>query len=338
MSTKTQTPLRRSIACSAENETRFRAANWRGRAMRQGVSMQEREGVLGQMEGGANASPVRSVERAGRILEALLTSSRGLRLVELSEAVGLHKTTVLRLLRTLIAINLVRRDADDDRYHWDPLRWMLVTRDLRTTTARMTLVHGLLQELATATGQTALLSTPDIQRRNMLLIAAAPPRSSVRADLQGRVSAPLHAVAGGKLFLSTLPEDDLAGYLEQALVALTPHTVTAPGLLRAQLANLKGREYAVMGEEFIPQTGGVAVPVRDAQGDMAAALTLFGPLHHHSETRIAQWLPQMEAVAKQISQLLYFSLEEGATEQAARLGQTGVASDETKFRKSYRIL
>ena len=42
-----------------------------------------------------------------------LVSSKGLRLVELSEELGLHKTTVLRLLRTLMSMHLVRRSADD---------------------------------------------------------------------------------------------------------------------------------------------------------------------------------------------------------------------------------
>ena len=185
--------------------------------------------------GEGHTPPVRSVERAGRILEALLTSPHGLRLVELSERVDLHKTTTLRLLRTLVAINVVRKDEDDDRYHWDPLRWMLVARNLRESTARLTLVHELLQELANATGQTALLSTPDIRQRNMPLIASAAPRSSVRFDLRGRTSAPLHATASGKLYLAAQSEENLVNYLSQDLVSFTPQTVTTGSALRAQL-------------------------------------------------------------------------------------------------------
>lgn len=299
--------------------------------------MGEQDGFLDMEDGGDHSPPVRSVERAGRILEALLTAPHGLRLVELSERVGLHKTTTLRLLRTLVAINVVRKDEDHDRYHWDPLRWMLVARNLRESTARLTLLHEILQELANATGQTALLSTPDIQQRNMLLIASAASRSSVRVDLQGRTSVPLHAAASGKLYLAFQSEENLSSYLSHDLVAFTPHTLTSPRALRAQLQKFREQGYAVTREELLSGVAGVAVPVRDEQEVMVAGLALCGPSEQYTEAQLAQWLPQMRATAQQVSQLLYSPLF-APTEVLAEATRAEVSQSETKFQKNYRIL
>jgi DNA-binding IclR family transcriptional regulator len=299
----------------------------------------DREAMQVATDGGSHTPLVRSVERAGQVLEALLAAPRGLRLTELSEEVGLHKTTVLRLLRTLVAIRAVRRSEADDRYHWDPVRWLLVARNLHDTASRLDLIRGLLHELANATGQTALLATPDGRQRNMLLVATAAPRSSLRVDLQGRVSAPLHAVADGKLYLSTLPAASLDEYLNQDLVALTPQTLTAGDALRAHLARIRQQGYSTTRQEFLPNAAALSVPVWDEQRAMVAGLNVVGPLDQYTEANLAQWLPQMQVIAKQLSQILYPWRDAGGepTDEGTISTGEAISQSETRFRKTYRI-
>ena len=300
--------------------------------------VQERDDAVAD-EGRTSQMPmVRSVERAGQILEALLSSPNGLRLVDLSETLGLHKTTVFRLLRTLVGINVVRKSKADDRYHWDPLRWMLVARNLRETGSKLDLIRAMLQELVNATGQTALLSVPDGRQRTMLPAACTVPKAAVRADLTDQPPTPLHATADGKLYLSTLSPTAVAAYLKQNLVSFTPYTITAHAPLLAQLEHLGRQEYAISRQEFVLNAAAVCVPVLDERGAMAAGLSLIGPLDQFTEVSIARWLGTMRALSGQFSQLLYPMLGVPSAQKATAAGEDAVSQNETGFRKNYRVL
>ena len=59
---------------------------------------------------------VHAVVRALAVLQALSESRDGLRLVDLSQRVGLHKSTVYRLLRTLVDLGYVAQEAHGGLY------------------------------------------------------------------------------------------------------------------------------------------------------------------------------------------------------------------------------
>ena len=63
---------------------------------------------------------IQSVDRAARILKALGTEGPRLGVTELAAHVGLAKTTVYGLLRTLEAHGLVEQDPETDKYHLGP--------------------------------------------------------------------------------------------------------------------------------------------------------------------------------------------------------------------------
>ena len=59
---------------------------------------------------------VHAVVRALAVLQALAEARDGVRLVELSQRVGLHKSTVYRLLRTLVDLGYVAQDSQRGLY------------------------------------------------------------------------------------------------------------------------------------------------------------------------------------------------------------------------------
>ena len=68
-------------------------------------------------DGGADYALVRGLTRGLDLLKALNSQEGGRStLAQLAEVTGLHRTTVRRLLETLIAEGYVRRSASDDRY------------------------------------------------------------------------------------------------------------------------------------------------------------------------------------------------------------------------------
>ena len=81
----------------------------------------------------------------------------------------------------------------------------------------------------------------------------------------------LHSTATGKLFAASDPQ--LASrVLAGPLPRQTANTITDPDLLRAQYQAIRKRGYATSKEEAMVGIVGYAVPVRQADGRLAAAV------------------------------------------------------------------
>ena len=59
---------------------------------------------------------------------------------------------------------------------------------------------------------------------------------------------------------------------------LASHTTTDPAQIRAQLAEIRRKGFAVSFEETDEGVAGVSVPIRDARDRVIASLTISGPL------------------------------------------------------------
>lgn len=96
----------------------------------------------------------------------------------------------------------------------------------------------------------------------------------------------------GKVLLAALPEGQLENFLlEGDLVALTPHTITDPLVLRHQLDDVRRDGYAIDDRESRNDMRCVAVPIHDASGNVIAAVSItdavdkmtFGVMETHRE-------------------------------------------------------
>jgi DNA-binding IclR family transcriptional regulator len=62
--------------------------------------------------------------------------------------------------------------------------------------------------------------------------------------------------------------------LEAPLAPVTEHTLVDREAMRAELRTARDRGYAVEDEEYRPGLRAIALPVRDASGDVVAALAV----------------------------------------------------------------
>ncbi len=288
---------------------------------------------------------VRSVERAVRILGSLLVAPEGRQLSDLSRELGLHKTTVLRLLRTLVASGMVAREAANDRYRWEPMSWLAAAFRLDHLRSQPQQVQEILRQLAQASGETAGLGIPDIFRRETPLVATALSGHPVQVDPRVSPSLPMHAVAAGKCYLAGLPPAELEAWMGQGLPAATPHTITSPQRLREELAQVRRQGYALSRQEGLLGACGLAVPVVNASGKVVAGLGLAVPLARFTERNIRRWLPLLRAAADQLGRRLYqlgqaaaLSTEPSQVPEPIPFSRNRVARSETTLQDPYRLI
>ncbi len=249
---------------------------------------------------------VRSVERAVRILQTLfLAAPGGMRVSELSRELDLHKTTVVRLLRTLQRLNLVRRDERSECYAWEPLAWVTMLSKVRSLLSPVEAVQSILEDLAESAGETALVGYPDASGRNMGVAGRALPEKAIRVDPGLYRMPPMHCTAAGKAYLTGMSDVELARWAEGGLTALTEHTITSPTKLLADIAKARERGYAVTREESILRTAGVGVPVRDDTGKTVGGLQLCVPIESATQKNIERWAAFLSDSTRKLTQVIY---------------------------------
>jgi len=220
-----------------------------------------------------DGSNLQSVTRAIRALE-LIAETGQVGVTELGRMLGVHKATASRLVATLAERGLVERDPVSERYR---LGFGLI-RLAGAAMAGMDLVrtaHPVLEDLAERTRETVnfgVLSGDAVVYVDQI----SGTRAIVSVSWVGR-RAPLHCTSNGKVLLASLPEAERDRLLDRPLERLTRHTIVDRDKLRIQLREIEVRGYAQTLEELEEGLNAVAAPVRQADGDVVAALSVSGP-------------------------------------------------------------
>jgi DNA-binding IclR family transcriptional regulator len=220
---------------------------------------------------------VQSVERAAAIMRLL--AARDVRqLGELSAALGLSKSTVHGIVRTLVQVGFVEQDAASGGYRLAGNA--LVNRpkpmDINEMRARATnWVDALAARSRLATRLVVLPDEPadeicaGVVSHHVFSASAAPQRVEIGDPVN------LAATAEGKVLLALAPAG--ANVLDGLRpVAATARTITRKSLLRGEIEATRSRGFALDDEESAVRTAGLAVPVRSHGGIVVAALGVRG--------------------------------------------------------------
>ena len=238
-----------------------------------------------------------SLARALHILVELGRGPAGLD--QLAEATGVHKTTVLRLLRTLADERFVFRDGNH-RYHvgariFELSSWALDQREVRGIAAP----H--LAAFNRAQGRTTHLAV--LEGRDVIYVDKLESRDRIRMYSRIGLRAPLHSSAVAKVLLSDLPDaqvHDLLSDLE--FTRATPNTITDAATLLAELAVVRAQGWARDREENEPSINALAAPIRGASGRVIAAMSVSVPDMVLTYEQLLEMLPSLLATAALISQ------------------------------------
>ena len=112
---------------------------------------------------------------------------------------------------------------------------------------------------------------------------------------------PAHATGVGKAILAFSTESVVARVIDAGLPRLSARTITAPGLLRRQLARIREEGIAFEREESGVGVVCAASPLLDADGDAIAAVSISGWANRMRTERVA---PAVRTVALALTRTL----------------------------------
>ncbi len=246
-----------------------------------------------------NENGARSVLRALAIVDLLGRAGEELGVTEISNRLGLHKSTVFRLLTTLAAAGYVRQESPLGKYRLGmrlaELGMIALSQiDLRSE------ARPFLRDLMEATGETVHLGIVDgdqvvyidkIESRQIL---------TMKSTIGSR--APAHCTALGKVLMAFLPDEDLDALLARRdLARLTANTIAQPAGLREHLVRIREQGYAIDDEEHEPGIRCIAAPIRDHTSRVVAAVSVSGPSVRITREAMERIIPRVIEAGNEIS-------------------------------------
>jgi IclR family acetate operon transcriptional repressor len=249
--------------------------------------------------------PIQSVGRAISILNAFSITEAQLGVTELSHRLGLHKSTVHRLLASLEKGGLVERDPRNRKYSLG-IRLIELAGTMLNSRNVPQVVRPYLHYVADAVEELTYLAY--LVRGEVLNVEQVPgPHLVQSVGWQGRRT-PLHCTSAGKIFMAHMPEKELESVLQAGLARLTPKTITDPADLRYELERVREQGYATSFEELEEGTNALAVPISSPNDEVIAAIGVVGPSYRFTPERALSHLDVIRSVAREVSHRLGNSL------------------------------
>jgi DNA-binding IclR family transcriptional regulator len=251
----------------------------------------------------AKPAAVQSVDRALMVMEILARLGVA-GVTEIAAELGVHKSTVSRLIAVLESRGYVEQLSERGKYRLG----FSVVRLAGSTSAPMDLAkqgQGTCDALATRTGETTNLAILDGDRIINVVEAAGTAGVALRTWV-GQ-SCPAHATSSGKVLLSERPAAELRSRLGEHFASFTPNTIVELPALEAQLATVRENGWAAVQEELEIGLNAVSAPVRDSSGGIVAALSVSGPSYRMERNGFGELARLAIDAAGQISRRLGYS-------------------------------
>jgi len=249
---------------------------------------------------------VRAVKRVIDILESFNYEQFELGLSELSEKVGLPKSTLYRYLETLKERGFITQDPETGKYRLG-MRLFELGSIVQNNLDLRKLAHPYLKKLADETNMTVHLCVLDEERGvGVYIDKIENPNARVSYSQLGK-TIPLHTGGVGKALMAYLPEERIKEIIQKhGLPRLTPNTVTDPDMLMKTLQEIREKGYSIDNEEVALGVKCVAAPIRNINGDVIASISVSGPPAMINEETIPKLAELVKKGALEISRELGF--------------------------------
>ncbi|WP_049928970.1 IclR family transcriptional regulator [Halopiger goleimassiliensis] len=229
---------------------------------------------------------LKTLETAIELLD-ILSDADGCSLTEVSDELGLAKSTVHGYVKTLEQDGYVH-EVDGQYYVGAEL--LTLGGQVRHRHPSYQHVIEKIQQVSEETSERAQFVIEE--GRKAIHVHTEKGTKGVEVDARIGKQSYLHASAAGKAILAWSPEQVVTETIERhGLPSLTPNTITSEDELRDELSRTRERGFAQNEEESIEGLHAVGVPITKEQS-VIGAISVSGPSHRLSGAAFDEEIPQ----------------------------------------------
>ncbi|MDP9282198.1 MAG: IclR family transcriptional regulator [Chloroflexota bacterium] len=218
---------------------------------------------------------------------------------EVARLLHMARSTTYRYLQTLRSYGLI--EEHDSRGYRLGSRILELARAARAGLGLSELALPVMRRVSEGTGEAVLLT----RRSGASVVCVERVDSSphrVRLAYERGHVMPIHAGASAKILLAFAEPAEIDRALDGAsLTRFTSRTVTDPKRLRRQLADIRVAGHVVTDGEVDEGVRGVAAPIFDPEGRIAAGLSVAGPAYRIDDARVGALVRAVREGAAEIT-------------------------------------
>jgi len=245
---------------------------------------------------------IQSVDRALRIIKLVSRKKEGMGVTELASILELNKSSIFKLLSTLVSHGFIEQDSETKRYKLGYIYLELSSILLESIDLRHQ-AKPYLKELEEITNEVIHLVVYD--QGEVVYIEKLEGTETLRTHSKVGKRAPLHCTSVGKVILAYLPKQKVLNILDKK--DLEPHTdktITDKDNFLQELEKVRKQGYGVEIEENEEGISCIAAPIIDNNGDIIAAVSISGPSTRMTERRLEELQPLIKKTGDTISMRL----------------------------------
>ena len=218
----------------------------------------------------------RSLTRVLGLFGAITRTGDGMTLARLSAELDSPKSSMLMLLRPLVATGHLTHEGGI--YRLGPSIFRLAA-DILSTRSFPKLIRPFMQQLVDRSQESVYLAVIDKSARCVSYVEGIDSPRAIRYMAPVGAPRPLYCSAAGRLLLAYADEDWRESYLRTVqLKPMTERTVTNRAELRKEIKKIRSSGLAISIGEAVPGAAGLAAPVFDTDGRAVAALLIGAPV------------------------------------------------------------
>lgn len=248
-------------------------------------------------------NPIQVSERIFHTIECLAQNG-AMGLQELSTALDLNKSTVHRILNSLICMDYVRQDPETVKYSLS-FKICGLSNQILSQNSMIDIARPFIKELSANSGETVhLVQLDGINATYIDKVEAF--QNSVRMISMVGKSIPLYCSGVGKAILADMPDTKIESIWKQSFIQqLTEHTVTRFVDFMNLIEETRRSGYALDNEENEIGVRCIAVSLKGYNGKSTYAISISAPKDRMSDARILELKEMILKTKQQIESNVY---------------------------------
>jgi len=246
----------------------------------------------------ATTKNIQSVERALSILEIFKAGKKELSVKEISEEVGLSKSTAFGLINTLTNQGYLQQNSENLKYGLG-LKVLALSNTVQKNNIIVQTIRPYLISLSDKFQETTHCAVEE--NASVIYIDKIEAKRSVYIKSEIGTKNYMHCAGVGKCFLAYMSQKKFDKIIEGNLISLTPNTITDKEKLKIEMADIRLKGFAVDREEIELGLTCVAVPILSIKKEPIVAISLSGPTSRMNEMNIEEIGEYLKRISAKIA-------------------------------------
>lgn len=246
-----------------------------------------------------------STEKALKILMTFTPYNHEMGTLELSEKLGIHKSTISRLLHVLTAHGFLQQNPDTRKYFLGRTAAEIGNAVIKSlNNAIVTIAQPYLSELSEAVGESVALEM--VSGNKVVLAAHVEGQGHIRFAFSLGEQVPINVAAGAKSILAFSTADFIDACLKSKFHRFNEYTIVSKKKYRDLLKVIRKTGIAYDKGERYEDSYAIATPIFNHERAPVAAVVIAGPAFKMTAQFLSDTIEPLKKTAAEISQRLFY--------------------------------